>query len=126
MKKLILLIVAAFAGVSIYGAQEKDTEPEPNPVPIVRGDYTDQTKIQPRSMVPITCYFCGEEVVLNFMDDLGEVEVTVVSLGTGEQWFLYGDAADGELRISTTTESGNYVVQIHAVDGGSWHGCFTR
>lgn len=126
MKKLFLLVLTLSLGFAAFAGQDDEEKPDPNPVPIVRGDYTDQTKLQPRSLVPITCYYIGDEVVLGFLYDLGEVEADVTSLTTGEQWFAYGDAADGELRIAASSESGSYVVRIQTADGTLWHGCYTR
>lgn len=127
MKKLFLLVLTLSLGFAAFaGSDEEEEKPDPNPVPIVRGDYTDQIKLQPRSLVPITCYYIGDEVVLGFLYDLGEVEADVTSQTTGEQWLAYGDAADGELRIAASSESGSYVVRIRTADGSIWHGCYTR
>lgn len=127
MKKLFLLVLTLSLGFAAFaGADEEEERPEPNPVPIVSGDYTDQMKLQPRSLVPITCYYIGDEVVLGFLYDLGEIEADVTSLTTGEQWLAYGDAADGELRIAASSESGSYVVRIRIADGSIWHGCYMR
>ncbi len=126
MKKLFLLVLTLSLGFAVFAGQDDDERPDPNPVPIVSGDYGDTTKIQPRSLVPITCYYIGDEVVLGFLCDLGEVEADVMSLTTGEQWFACGDAADGELRMAASSESGSYVVRIRTADGSIWHGCYTR
>lgn len=124
MKKLLLLVLTMLIGFGVFAGNED--EEMPNPVPIVPGEYSDTTKIQPRSLVPITCYYIGDEVVLGFLYDLGEVEADVTSQTTGEQWLAYGDAADGELRIAASSESGSYVVRIRTADGSIWHGCYTR
>ncbi len=126
MKKLFLLVLTLSLGFAVFAGQDDDERPDPNPVPIVSGDYGDTTKIQPRSLVPITCYYIGDEVVLGFLCDLGEVEADVTSLTTGEQWFACADAADGELRMTASSESGSYVVRVRTADGSIWHGCYTR
>ena len=130
MKKYLMCALMAVFAFNAFAEQDKtktkpDEEPDPNPVPIVSGDYGDPDKVRPRSLEPITCYVKGEEVVLNFMADLGEVEVVVSSLTTGEQWFACGDAAQGEIRVTASDEEGNYVVQIYAANGDAWYGCYT-
>ena len=102
MKKYLLCALMAVFAFNAFADEDKTkpkSDDEPNPVPVIRGDYGDLEKVAPRSLEPITCYVKGDEVVLNFMVDLGEVEVIVSSLTTGEQWFACGDAAQGEIRV---------------------------
>lgn len=125
MRKLFVLGLVLCWGFAAMASQGGDEQVTP-PVPIVRGEYGDHIKVRPRSIVsvPLTCIYKAGTVELCFMEDLGEAEVIVTSLTTGEQWYTTGDTATGVLTVPASDESGDYVVQIYA-DGDAWYGCYT-
>lgn len=122
MKYFVCLWMAVSMAFAGFAAQDEDEE---LPVLIINGEYGDHTKIQPRSIVrvPLTCIYGAGAVEVRFTDDLGEAEVIVTSLTTGEQWFTVG-AATETLTVQTPGEQGEYVVQIYA-GGNAWYGCYT-
>ena len=126
MKKQLLFALMALVAFNVFADQgtTKKDKPDPSPIPIVKGEFGNPDKDRPRSLEPFTCYYAGGEIVLEFLADLGEVEVVVTSLTTGEQWFAYGFAAEGMIRVAASDEEGDYVVQIYA-NGESWYGCYT-
>ncbi len=124
MKRFLTLFLVL--GVVCVGRAAHDSDEQvPDPVPIVRGDYGDHTKIRPRSIVrvPMTCMQAGGQVQICFTEDLGEVEVIVTSLTTGEQWFAVGNASN-VITVQASDEAGDYVVQIYA-GSNAWYGCYT-
>ncbi len=123
MRRLLFLIFALGIGMM---AMAQDEKPLPNPVPIIKGEYDDHTKNQPRSIVdvPLTCIYKAGQVELCFLEELGEAEIVITSLTTGEQWNTVADTAAGVVIVAVSEEAGEYVVQIHAA-GDAWHGCYT-
>ncbi len=123
MKYILGFFIAL--SVTLAGFAAQDDEQTKNPVPIIKGEYGDHTKIQPRSIVrvPMTCMQAGGQVQICFTEDLGEVEVIVTSLTTGEQWFAVGNASN-VITVQASDEAGDYVVQIYA-GSNAWYGCYT-
>lgn len=126
MKTIALLLLSFFFGQCLFAVPNVNNEPTPNPIPIVRGELGDHTKTRPRSIVdvPLTCIYKAGQVELCFLEELGEAEIVVTSLTTGEQWSTVADTAAGVVIVAVSEEAGEYVVQIHAA-GDAWHGCYT-
>ena len=74
----------------------------------------------------LTCHYEDEMVYLNFLADVGLVKLTVTNLTTGDSWTAMQLSSIGRLYLSTSTNSGNYMVEIETELNGNYIGFFVR
>ncbi|MBQ8810877.1 MAG: hypothetical protein IJZ70_01010 [Bacteroidales bacterium] len=80
----------------------------------------------PRTAVPIECSYNSmlSAVLVNFLTDLGEVDIDVHNISTGT--FVSGawDSSNGVAIITLSGESGSYMISIMAESGEEFIGTF--
>lgn len=80
----------------------------------------------PRTAVPIECSYNSmlSAIVINFLADLGEVDIDVHNISTGT--FVSGawDSSNGVAIITLSGESGSYMISIMAESGEEFIGTF--
>ena len=74
----------------------------------------------------LTCHYEDEMVYLNFLADVGLVKLTVTNLTTGDSWTAMQLSSIGRLYLPTSTNSGNYMVEIETELNGNYIGFFVR
>lgn len=74
----------------------------------------------------VTCQYEDETVYLNFLANIGWVELTVTNLSTGDTWNTTQLSTLGSLSLQTSTDSGNYKVEIKTELDGNYIGYFSR
>lgn len=90
--------------------------------------YSWDTSNGPRSqdIYLVTCQYEDETVYLNFLANIGWVELTVTNLSTGDTWNTTQLSTLGSLSLQTSTDSGNYKVEIKTELDGNYIGYFIR
>lgn len=118
MKKLFLLLFL-MCGVLFSSAEEKKEIPIiKKPEPIV-GPRT------PNFGSDIMAYYQDGVIYLQFVYDMGDVEITVTNESTGEQWQQTEDTAFGSASITTSTSAGDYFITIVTDDASCYSGSFS-
>lgn len=74
----------------------------------------------------VTCQYEDETVYLNFLANIGWVELTVTNLSTGDTWNTTQLSTLGSLSLQTSTDSGNYKVEIKTELDGNYIGYFIK
>ena len=121
MKKIILLFALLLASVnsilSANGSEDKN-------ILIEKGNSIDPSEIQPRSLVnvPIYCIYNGGFLYFTFLENLGEVEITVTNQSTGANATYKYDSAYGCIVVGTSSDSGTYLIGIVTGSGEYYYG----
>ena len=81
-------------------------------------------KPRPRDLiqVPISCFYSDGSLFFTFMEDLGEVEITVTNQNIGAVFFDEIDTFGGSAVLETSTASGIYQIQIETETGDIYEG----
>ena len=130
MKRFVIFVLLCTMVGSTYGAkwlsvsnpqstpQTITLNPDPTPKP-----PTSTTK--PRSLVEsdIEGYYYGGVATFIFNRDLGDADIVVSNLTTGEQWHN-SLSGIGSTSVVLSGDSGNYDVAIYT-DNGDYYGYFT-
>ena len=74
----------------------------------------------------LTCHYEDDMVYLNFLADVGLVKLTVTNLTTGDSWVATQLSTLGSLYLQTSTNTGNYMVEIETELAGNYTGCFIK
>ena len=119
MKKTFLLFLLLMSGVLFSSAEEKKEillkkHPEP-----ITGQRT------PNFDSDIMAYYQDGVVYLQFVYDMGDVEITVTNETTGEQWQQTEDTAFGSASIATSTSAGDYYITIVTDDAICYSGSYS-
>lgn len=75
--------------------------------------------------VPIICSYNQESIIIYFYEELGDVEITLTNLTTGEEWIEAGNSTIGLISIITSGSSGEYHIVIETEDGGIYSGQYS-
>lgn len=73
----------------------------------------------------ITAFYQSGMVYLQFMYDMGEVEITMTNETTGDVWQQTEDSAFGSATIATSTSAGDYYITIVTDNGSCFMGYFS-
>ena len=74
----------------------------------------------------VTWQYEDETVYLNFLANIGWVELTVTNLSTGDTWNTTQLSTLGSLSLQISTDSGNYKVEIKTELDGNYIGHFIK
>lgn len=124
MRKLIFLCVALMLPLFAFemSADEKEVIVK---IPIKTGRYPKfQRDLTP---VPVDSYYNGLLSSINTIvtSDLGDVDIIVTNLSTGESWSDSFDASmTPQFSIQISGTSGYYVIEYITEDGGLYEGEF--
>ena len=122
MKKTLLILVALLlASVSSVWSAESLEDKD---IKIEKGNSKDLSTTRPRSLieVPITCNYNNGFLYFTFLEDLGEVEITVTYYSTGATSVCEYNTAMGSVVVSVPTTSGDYRIQLVTEDGDVYYG----
>ena len=122
MKKILFLFCLCFS-LSVSGAWIGDEEVIP--VEISKGQVEEHNKIRPRTPVSITCTYSGGTLHFTFLEDLGEMEITVTNPSIGVVSVSEYDSAYGSVAVPASSESGSYLIEIVTETGEYYYGEYT-
>lgn len=128
MKRFIASVctfMLVFTATTISAATVQDDEP--TPIVIHKGSGNDSQITRPRTpaFIPVTGMYDSGRVILDFTDDIGNLNITVANLSTGETYFDYCDSADGHFEMEVSTSEGDYLLTIQTENGTTYYGNFT-
>ncbi len=124
MKKVfLLLLIAAFLPLTSVVAQSNDPTPILDLVITIK-PFKPQPPIKPRSIVEpdIAAYYSNGTITIVFNADLGEADIVVTNLSTGDVW---SDNVEGlcTTSIMLSDDAGYYTITIQT-DEGDYYGEF--
>lgn len=124
MKKVfLLLLIAAFLPLTSVVAQSNVPTLIPDLVVPIK-PYKPQPPIKPRSIVEpdIAAYYSNGAITIVFNADLGEADIVVTNLTTGDVW---SDNVEGlcTTSIMLSDDAGYYTITIQT-DEGDYYGEF--
>ena len=127
MKKFIASICSlmlVFTTMSISASTSKD-DVKSTPITIRHGGESGAT-IRPRvpAFIPIIGLYDNGRVVLDFVDDIGTLCITVANQSTGEMYFDYCNSADDHFEMEISTSKGDYLLTIQTENGTTYYGNF--
>ncbi len=129
MKKLIASICSlmlVFSAATISASTSKD-DIKTLPITIRNGGGNESQITRPRTpaFIPITGMYDNERVVLDFIEEIGTLNITVANQSTGEMYFDCCDSADGHFEMEISASKGNYLLTIQTENETTYYGEFT-
>lgn len=129
MKKLIASICSlmlVFSAATISASTSKD-DIKTLPITIRNGGGNESQITRPRipAFIPITGMYDDGRVVLDFIEEIGTLNITVANQSTGEMYFDYCDSADGHFEMEISASKGNYLQTIQTENETTYYGEFT-
>ena len=124
MKHLITSFVLFFSIFSSFAMCANDT-PTHQPVIIEKQPTQPSSNTKPLSLNDrdIEAFLSGDTIFFIFNRNLGDADIVVSNLTTGEQW--YGSLSGiGTTSVVLSGDSGDYDVAIYT-DNGDYYGYFT-
>ena len=127
MRTTILILLWALIG-SVSGFANNFSDEDNNQTDIIleTGELTDHTK-NPRIpiYIPITCYYMQGNIYVTALSDLGEIQISITSLDTGNFWESINDSKSGTISIPVSSANGDYMVRIVTANGDIYYGYYT-
>ncbi len=129
MKKLIASICSlmlVFSATAVSASTSKD-DIKTLPITIRNGGGNESQITRPRTpaFIPITGMYDDGRVILDFIEEIGTLNITVANQSTGEMYFDCCDSADGHFEIEISASKGNYLLTIQTENGTTYYGEFT-
>lgn len=129
MKKLIASICSlmlVFSAATISASTSKD-DIKTLPITIRNGGGNESQITRPRipAFIPITGMYDDGRVVLDFIEEIGTLNITVANQSTGEMYFDCCDSADGHFEMEISASKGNYLLTIQTENETTYYGEFT-
>ena len=127
MKKFIASICSlmlVFSATVLSAATSKD---EIKTLPItIRPGGESSSNIRPRTpeFIPIIGLYDSGRVILDFIEEIGNLNITLVNQSTGEMYFDYCDSADGHFEMEITPSKGTYLLTIQTENETTYYGDF--
>ena len=124
MKKSIALILTIIASASLWGFKAQATN---IPIPIKRtqgGTGSSGGILRSPAFVPIDAYVSNAMVYVDFLNDLGEVEIELTNITTGDSVNETIENAIGWIVISFSGDSGSYQITFTLSSGAKYSGEF--
>ncbi|MBS6459569.1 MAG: DUF3244 domain-containing protein [Alistipes sp.] len=128
MKKLIasicsLMLVFSATAVSAYTSKD---DIKSAPITIRPGGES-SSNVRPRTpaFIPVTGMYDNGRVVLDFIEEIGTLNITVANQSTGEMYFDCCDSADGHFEMEISASKGNYLLTIQTENETTYYGEFT-
>lgn len=120
MKKTLFILIALLA-ISIHPIFSATNLDEKN-ILIEKGSSKDPDKIRPRTPVSITCSYNEGTLYFTFLEDLGEMEITVTNPSMGVVSVSEYDSAYGSVAVPVSSENGSYLIEIVTETGEYYYG----
>lgn len=129
MKKLIASICSlmlVFSAATISASTSKD-DIKTLPITIRNGGGNESQITRPRTpaFIPITGLYDDGRVILDIIEEIGTLNITVANQSTGEMYFDYCDSADGHFEMEISASKGNYLLTIQTENETTYYGEFT-
>lgn len=129
MKKLIaslcsLLLVFSAATISASTSKD-DIKSAPITIRTSGGNDSQITRPRTPAFIPITGLYDNGRVILDFIEEIGTLNISVANQSTGEIYFDYCDSADGHFEMEISASKGNYLLTIQTENGTIYYGDFT-
>lgn len=129
MKKLIASICSlmlVFSATAVSASTSKDNiKTAPITIREGIGDAGQITRPRTPAFIPITGMYDDGRVILDFIEEIGTLNITVANQSTGEMYFDCCDSADGHFEIEISASKGNYLLTIQTENGTTYYGEFT-
>ena len=122
MKKTLLILIALLlANVNSAWSLENSVSKD---VKIKKERPKDPNEVRPRTLVfiPITCIYNDGTLHFTFLEDLGEMEITVTNPSMGVVSVSEYDSAYGSVAVPASSESGSYLIEIVTENGECYYG----
>ena len=123
MKKGLLILVALLL-VGIHSVCNAQTA-ESKSIKIEKGTSIEIPKIEPRTPVSITCTYNDGTLHFTFLENLGEMEITVTNPSIGVVSVSEYDSAYGSAAVPVSSENGSYLIEIVTETGEYYYGEYT-
>lgn len=127
---VLFMLLSIGSSLSVTGMEVFSTDVvEKGDIPIDKNkenSWENSDRPRTQDVFLLTCHYEDEMVYLNFLADVGLVKLTVTNLTTGELWSTTQLSSLGSLYLQTSTDSGNYMVEIETELDGNYIGYFTR
>lgn len=129
MKKLIASLCSlmlVFSAATISASTSKD-DIKTTPITIHKGSGNESQITRPRTpaFIPITGLYDNGRVILDFIEEIGTLNISVANQSTGEMYFDHCDSADGHFEMEISASKGNYLLTIQTENGTIYYGDFT-
>ena len=123
MKKVLLLLLVLLS-VNVHMVWSADSLKD---VKIRKENPKDIGNERPRSLiqVPISCFYSDGSLFFTFMEDLGELEISVTNLDTGAEIIDEIDSFGGNAVLEVPESSGEYQIEITTETGEAYYGEYT-
>lgn len=125
MKKTLLILIALLmANVNFVWSLETS---ESKDVKIRKESPKDPNEVRPRTpvVIPITCIYNDGTLHFTFLENLGEMEITVTHSSMGIVSVSEYDSAYGSVVVPVASESGSYLIEIVTESGEYYYGEYT-
>lgn len=115
-----------FSAATISAATSKD-DIKTLPITIRNGGGNESQITRPRTpaFIPITGLYDNGRVILDFIEEIGTLNISVANQSTGEMYFDYCNSADGHFEMEISASKGNYLLTIQTENGTIYYGDFT-
>ena len=121
MKRMLLFLCMfmSFSVVSTWAGDETGKNVE-----IEKGEVKNEITTLPRIPyeVPITCTYSNASLFFTFLEDLGEMEITVTNPSIGVVSVSEYDSAYGSVVVAASPDSGTYLIEIVTESGEYYYG----
>ena len=94
-------------------------------IPNIKIPRIEIPKIEPRTPVSITCTYNDGTLHFTFLEDLGEMEITVTNPSIGVVSVSEYDSAYGSVVVPVSSENGSYLIEIVTETGEYYYGEYT-
>lgn len=123
--KRVLLVLCVLFSLSVSSALADNGNSKP--VEMHKGEAKDPNKVRPRDLiqVPIACFYSDGSLFFTFMEDLGELEISVTNLNTGVEIIDEIDSFCGNALLEVSESSGEYQIEITTETDDSYYGEYT-
>lgn len=125
MKKTLFILIAL---LSIgFNSAWSSVYSEDNNIKINKGKPIKVPEERPRDLiqVPIACFYSDGSLFFTFMEDLGELEISVTNLSTGAEIIDEIDSFCGNAVMEVPESSGEYQIEITTETGEAYYGEYT-
>lgn len=121
MKKILLFLCLSLSLSVLSAWASSETN---KPVEIKKGEMKEENKVLPRTLELslIKCHYNNASLYFTFLEDFGEIEISVSNQETGAITTSEYDSTCNSLVMNVSTESGNYLIEITTENGEYYYG----
>lgn len=119
----LMLSMVSNSFVSGMSISSKDAKKE-DVVLDEKKSWDDSERPRSLDMLVWTCYYENGILYLNASCEVGWVKLTVTNLATGEVWSLRQASSLGWMNLQTSSDQGNYMVEVETESSGEYVGYY--